>query len=72
MTEMLRIPEVMARTGLRARSTIWRKVRDGSFPAPVQIGANSIGWPADEISDWLAAQPRRTYGGDDAASTAAK
>ena len=58
--QMLRPPEVMTRTGL-SRTTIWRKVRDGTFPPPVEIGVNSIGWPATEISAWLDSRPRRTY-----------
>ncbi len=58
--QMLRAPEVMARTGL-SRVTIWRRVRAGTFPAPVQLGENSIGWPASEITAWLANRPRRTY-----------
>ena len=57
--QMLRPPEVMTRTGL-SRTTIWRKVRDGTFPPPVEIGVNSIGWPAAEISAWLNSRPRRT------------
>ena len=61
--QMLRAPEVMARTGL-SRVTIWRRVRAGTFPAPVEIGINSIGWPATEISAWLDSRPRRTYGAE--------
>ncbi len=59
-TRMLRAPEVMARTGL-SRSTIWRRVRAGTFPAPVELGVNSIGWPASAITEWLENRPRRTY-----------
>ena len=40
---MLRAAEVMARVGL-SRTTIWRRVRAGTFPAPVELGVNSIGW----------------------------
>ena len=61
--QMLRAPEVMARTGL-SRTTIWRKVKDGSFPPPLVISQNSIGWPAKTIADWLASRPRRTYGAE--------
>lgn len=57
---MLRPLEVMARTGL-SRTTIWRRVRDGAFPAPTELGVNSIGWPDSVISDWLSKRPRRTY-----------
>ncbi|MEE9250365.1 MAG: AlpA family transcriptional regulator [Alphaproteobacteria bacterium] len=62
---MLRVPEVMARTGL-SRTTLWRRVRAGTFPAPIQLGENSIGWPASEITAWLASRPRRTYGAETA------
>ena len=60
---MLRPPEVMARTGL-SRTTIWRRVRAGTFPAPSELGQNSIGWPERAISSWLASRPRRTYGAE--------
>ncbi len=60
---MLRVPAVEARTGL-SRVTIWRRVRAGSFPAPVELGVNSIGWPEQSITDWLENQPRRTYGAE--------
>lgn len=52
---------VMERTGIKGRSTIWRKVREGSMPAPIVIGANSRRWFEDEIEDWLASRPRVTY-----------
>ncbi len=61
--KMLRAPEVMAWTGL-SRTTIWRRVRAGTFPAPTELGANSIGWPASVIAVWLENRPRRTYGAD--------
>ena len=59
--QMLRPPEVMKRTGL-SRTTLWRRVRAGTFPASTELGENSIGWPASTISAWLAARPQRTYG----------
>ncbi len=62
-TQMLRAPEVMARTGL-SRVTIWRRVRAGTFPAPTELGENSIGWPASVITEWLDSRPRRTYGAE--------
>ena len=62
-TEMLRAPEVMALTGL-ARTSIWRRVRAGTFPAPLELGKNSIGWPAPLIHRWLMERPRRTYGAE--------
>jgi predicted DNA-binding transcriptional regulator AlpA len=42
------------------RVTIWRKSRDPNddFPAPIQLGANRIGWIEDEFVAWLASRPR--------------
>ena len=60
---MLRAPEVMARTGL-SRTTIWRRIRAGTFPPPYELGANSVGWPAAEISEWVKGRKRRTYGAE--------
>jgi len=45
----------------------WRDVRAGRFPPPIELGPNSIGWFEDEIDDWLASRPRRTYGAERAA-----
>ncbi len=59
--KILRAAEVMARVGL-SRTTIWRRVRAGTFPAPVEIGVNSIGWPESEITAWLESCGRRNYG----------
>jgi prophage regulatory protein len=58
---IIRGPQVESRVG-KSRVSIWRDVKAGTFPAPVQIGPNSIGWYEDEIDAWLAARPRRTYG----------
>ena len=50
---------VMARTGL-GRTSLWSKSRDPDdpFPAPVQIGPNSIAFYEDEIDLWLETRPR--------------
>ena len=59
--EMLRMPDVMSRVGL-SRTSIWRRVRAGTFPAPIELGANSIGWPENAISEWITSRPFRAYG----------
>lgn len=58
--QMLRFPEVIERTGL-SRTTIWRRIRAGTFPAPVQLGSNSIGWPEPAIIEWVESRPVVTY-----------
>jgi prophage regulatory protein len=35
------------------RSTIWRMVRDGRFPAPIQLTTSRIGWRLSSILNWL-------------------
>lgn len=61
--KMLRPSEVMERTGL-SRTTLWRRVRAGTFPPPVELGANAIGWRSSAIDAWLANRPQRTYGAE--------
>ena len=54
---ILRTSQVTALTGL-SRTTLWRLEKAGAFPARVQLGANSIGWRADEVKAWIEARPR--------------
>jgi prophage regulatory protein len=49
---LLRLPAVKAATGL-SRSTIYDRVRKGTFPAPVSLGGNAVGWPASEVGAWI-------------------
>ena len=63
---MLRVAEVVSRTGL-SRTSLWRRLRAGDFPRPIQLGPNSVGWRDSEIEAWLESRPRRTYGADTAA-----
>jgi prophage regulatory protein len=49
--KILRLPEVMEQTGL-ARSTIYRKMGEGSFPCGVKLGARATGWRESELVQW--------------------
>lgn len=53
---MLRIPQVMERTGLR-RTTIYKLMREGNFPKPRQLTSSAVGWREDEVEEWLSARP---------------
>lgn len=53
VTTILRLPTVKARTGL-SRSTIYLRVAEGNFPAPVSLGGRAVGWVESEVNDWLA------------------
>jgi prophage regulatory protein len=38
-----RLPTVLAATGL-GRSTVYRLIAAGAFPAPVRLGPRAVGW----------------------------
>ncbi|HLJ21489.1 MAG TPA: AlpA family phage regulatory protein [Stellaceae bacterium] len=59
-SRLLRFREIRER-GCPSRASVSRRVRDGSFPAPVQIGEHSIAWREHEIEQWLANRPRVSY-----------
>ena len=48
----LRLPEVLARTGL-SRSTIYVRLDQGRFPRPVSLGARAVGWIEAEVDEWI-------------------
>jgi prophage regulatory protein len=39
-----------------SKATIWRKVKDGTFPKPIKLGARITAWLLDDIEVWLAAR----------------
>lgn len=45
----------------KSRVQLWRDIRAGQFPAPIELGENSLAWFRSEIDDWLASRPRRSY-----------
>jgi predicted DNA-binding transcriptional regulator AlpA len=49
---LLRRPEVEAKTG-KSRTSIYNGVRAGTFPKPVEIGPNSVGWLESEVDAWI-------------------
>ena len=55
---ILRMREVCLFTGL-GRSTIYKKLSDGTFPAPVRLGPRAVGWRLADIDAWLAAPERK-------------
>lgn len=36
-----------------SRATLWRKVKEGDFPAPVRISAGITAWRMEQIEVWL-------------------
>ena len=50
---IIRFNTVRARTGL-SRSTIYRKIAEGTFPAQLKISVNGAGWHESDIDRWVA------------------
>lgn len=49
---LVRLPEVQKRVGL-GRSTIYRRIGEGTFPKPKSLGGGLIGWLESDIDAWI-------------------
>ena len=47
-----RLPRVKERTAL-SRSAIYSLIAQGKFPASISLGARSVAWLDDEITNWI-------------------
>ena len=57
---ILRTSAVLALIGL-SRTSLWRRVRAGDFPAPVRLGgkgSRAVGWRREDVEGWLEALPK--------------
>ena len=60
--KFIRLPEVLSRTGY-GRTTIYRKMEDGSFPKSLKLGgppidpnafdSRAVAWIEDEVEQWI-------------------
>ncbi|WP_198032496.1 helix-turn-helix transcriptional regulator [Aerolutibacter daejeonensis] len=53
--ELVRLPVVLARTGL-SKSEVYRRVAAGTFPRPTRLGYRTSAWSASEIDQWVDAR----------------
>ncbi|CAN5362414.1 hypothetical protein BH10PSE14_BH10PSE14_29190 [soil metagenome] len=49
---IIRLRAVLKRTGL-SRSTMYRKVDQGTFPRQVRISQRCVGWRESAVEAWL-------------------
>ncbi|CAE6825355.1 AlpA family phage regulatory protein [Paraburkholderia sp. 1N] len=49
---ILRRKQVEREVGL-SRSTIYQRIKDGTFPRPIRLGARAVGWRAGDIDGFL-------------------
>ena len=59
---ILRLPAVIAKTGLR-RSAIYLRIKAGGF-RPVRLGPRAIGFFESEINAWITSRQRVVSGVD--------
>ncbi|QUT06900.1 AlpA family phage regulatory protein [Sphingobium phenoxybenzoativorans] len=50
---IIRLNTVLARTGL-SRTTLYRKMGEGTFPRQVKISVHGAGWRESAINRWIA------------------
>ena len=53
LDRILREAEVQRATGL-SRTTRWRGVKAGTFPKPIKLTRNTIGWCQTDVACWVA------------------
>lgn len=62
---LARLHEVMKATGL-SRSTLYKLMAAGEFPASIKLGPRAMAWRLIEVHSWIdqrAADNRCSYGG---------
>lgn len=60
MHTLLKLPEVLAITK-KSRSSTLTAVRNGTFPAPISIGAKAKAWIAEEVQEWINQQAQARF-----------
>ena len=56
---LMRLQEVEEVTGLK-HASIYRFMRDGSFPLPVRVSATAVRWKESDITVWIESRPVAT------------
>ena len=49
---IIRLKTVLSRAGL-SRSTIYRKITEGTFPPQIRISIHGAGWRESDIDRWI-------------------
>lgn len=59
---VISLKAVAAKTSL-SRTTIWRLwAKKKTFPAPIQLSDNRVGWPESAVNAWLSRRARTSQG----------
>jgi prophage regulatory protein len=63
---IIRLKTVLARTGL-SRSTLYRKMAEGTFPRQLPISIHGAGWHESAVTRWIADPGSYSAGNDNPA-----
>ena len=47
-----KLPKVAEATGL-SKATIYKFIKENTFPAPKRLGVRSVGWLESDIAAWI-------------------
>jgi prophage regulatory protein len=64
LRQLLRLSDVCVQVAL-SRSTVYQRIAEGTFPAPIRISLRSVRWRIEDIDAWqdavASSNPRRDY-----------
>ena len=53
---VLRLKEVEKKIGLK-KPTIYRMMKEGKFPRPIQLNERAVGWIESGVDKWIESRP---------------
>ena len=53
METLLKLPEVLKRTGIGSKPNLYAKMARGEFPHSVRIGGRAVAWPESRVQQWI-------------------
>jgi prophage regulatory protein len=59
MLTLIRISEVVARTG-RKRQSLYSEMKAGRFPRPIKLNSHNVAWLESEVDDWVKRERERS------------
>lgn len=66
-TAFLRLPQVLELIPI-GKSTLWQKVKDGTFPKQIKLGAKTSVWRASDVYEYINRMSTGAEGGGNHAS----
>lgn len=61
LEQLLTLAQVLKATSW-SRTSLYRKIAEGTFPRPIKIGASRIAFRASEIKKWMESRPHSEDG----------